>query len=412
MTQDAVSGSANTYLLTAAQPSESALLTVGVLRESYPDERRVALIPASVAALKKVKLHVVVQAGAGQAAGFRDADYVAQGAEIAADRAAVLSRVDLLVQVRTAGANADAGQADVAAFRPGQTIIGLCDPLGRPDVARAFAERGVMTFSLELLPRITRAQSMDVLSSQASIAGYKAVILAADLVPKLYPMMMTAAGTITAAKVFVIGAGVAGLQAIATARRLGAVVKATDVRSAAKENVLSLGAKFVEMSLEDAAGAGGYAKAMDDDFYKRQQEAITPAIAESDVVISTAAVPGRKAPLLISAAMVRAMSPGSIVIDLAAEQGGNCELTQPGETVVVENGVSVVGCVNLSATVPFHASQMFSRNATAFLLSLVKDGRWAINRDDEIVRGTLVTVDGQVVHPKVREALGLDAGER
>jgi NAD(P) transhydrogenase subunit alpha len=269
----------------------------------------------------------------------------------------------------------------------------------------------VLTFSLELLPRITRAQSMDVLSSQASIAGYKAVILAANLVPKLYPMMMTAAGTITAAKVFVIGAGVAGLQAIATARRLGAVVKATDVRSAAKENVFSLGAKFIDMGVEDAAGAGGYAKGMDADFYRHQQAALAPTIAESDVIITTAAVPGKKAPLLISAEAVRSMSPGSIVIDLAAEQGGNCELTKPNETVV-ENGVSVIGCVNLAATVPFHASQMFSRNATAFLLSLVKDGRWAIDRDDEIVQGTLITADGQVVHPQVHELLGQDAGER
>ena len=245
---------------------------------------------------------------------------------------------------------------------------------------------------------------MDVLSSMASIAGYKAVILAAGLVPKIYPMMMTAAGTITAAKVFIIGAGVAGLQAIATARRLGAVVKATDVRSAAKENVLSLGAKFIEMGAEDAAGAGGYAKAMDAEFYRRQQLALAPTIAESDVIITTAAVPGKKAPLLISADSVRSMSPGSLVVDLAAEQGGNCELTKPGETVV-ENGVSVIGCVNLPSTVPFHASQMFSRNVTAFLLLLVRDGRWAINRDDEIVQGTLVTADGQVVHPKIRELL-------
>ncbi len=411
MTRDDVSGSADTDLLPATQPSESPPLVIGVMRESYPGERRVALIPASVAALKKVKLNVVVEAGSGAAAGFSDAEYVTQGAEILADRAAVLARADVLVQVRAAGANAVAGQADIAAFRKGQAIIGLCDPLGRPDVARALAERGVLTFSLEMLPRITRAQSMDVLSSQASIAGYKAVILAANLVPKLYPMMMTAAGTITAAKVFVIGAGVAGLQAIATARRLGAVVKATDVRSAAKENVFSLGAKFIDMGVEDAAGAGGYAKGMDADFYRRQQAALAPTIAESDVIITTAAVPGKKAPLLISAEAVRSMSSGSIVIDLAAEQGGNCELTKPNETVV-ENGVSVIGCVNLPATVSFHASQMFSRNATAFLLSLVKDGRWAINRDDEIVQGTLVTADGQVVHPKVHELLGQDAGER
>lgn len=405
MPEKTVFGPAGTSVVESDPSAARNPLCAGVVCESYPDERRVALTPSSVPALKKAKLDVLVQAGAGSAAGHRNADYAAQGAEIIADRNEVFSRCGVLLQVRAGGANPDAGQGDLAAFRPGQTIIGLCDPLARPDSARALAERGVMTFALELLPRITRAQSMDVLSSMASIAGYKAVILAANLVPKLYPMMMTAAGTISAAKVFVIGAGVAGLQAIATARRLGAVVKATDVRSAARDDVLSLGAKFVEMSLGDAAGTGGYAKAMDADFYKRQQEMIAPAIAESDVVITTAAVPGRRAPLLISAEAVRSMAPGSIVVDLAAEQGGNCELTKPRETIT-ENGVLVVGCVNLPATVPFHASQMFSRNATAFLLSLVKEGRWAIDRDDEIVQGTLVTADGQVVHPRVRELLG------
>jgi NAD(P) transhydrogenase subunit alpha len=246
---------------------------------------------------------------------------------------------------------------------------------------------------------------MDVLSSQASIAGYRAVLLAGERSPKMFPMMMTAAGTITAAKVFAIGAGVAGLQAIATARRLGAVVKATDVRSVAKDDVQSLGAKFVDMVLGDAAGGGGYAKGMDADFYQRQQAALAPIIAESDVVITTASVPGRKAPLLVSAEMVRSMSPGSLVIDLAAEQGGNCEPTRPWETIE-ERGVSVIGCVNLPAAVPFHASQMFSRNATTFLLSLVKEGRWAIDHADEIAQGTLVTVEGRVVHPRVNEVLG------
>ncbi len=408
MTTDVVSEAADTYSLSASSPPERPLI-VGVVRETFPGERRVALIPASVAALRKAKLNVIAQAGAGEAAGFRDDDYKAQGAEVLADRTEVFARADVLVHARAAGANADAGQADIARLRVGQTVIGMCDPMTRPDITRQLAERGATMFALELLPRITRAQSMDVLSSQASIAGYKSVLLAASLAPKMFPMMMTAAGTITAAKVFVIGAGVAGLQAIATARRLGAVVKATDVRSAAKDDVLSLGAKFIELSLGDAAGAGGYAKGMDADFYRRQQEAITPSIAEADVVITTASVPGKKAPQLVTAVMVRAMSPGSIIIDLAAEQGGNCELTKPGATIV-ENGVSVIGCVNLSATVPFHASQMLSKNITTFLLSLVKDGRWAINHDDEIVQGTLVTSDGQVVHPKVRELL--DANEQ
>ncbi len=386
-------------------------LVVGVLRETFPDERRVALVPAAVTTLRKAKLEVVVQSGAGAAAGFVDADYVAAGAELLADRAEVMGRADIVVQVRTAGANADAADADIAMLRPGQAVIGMCNPLGSPEFMRRIAERGALSFALELLPRITRAQGMDVLSSQASIAGYKAVLLAGERSQKMFPMMMTAAGTIMASKVFIIGAGVAGLQAIATARRLGAVVKATDVRSVAKDDVLSLGAKFVDMGLGDAAGGGGYAKGMDADFYQRQQAALSPVIAESDVVITTAAVPGRKAPRLVSAEMVRSMSAGSLVIDLAAEQGGNCELTRPRETVV-ENGVLVIGCVNLSASVPFHASQMFSRNMTNFLLSLVADGRWAINREDEIVQGTLVTADGQVVHPKVHELLASDATAR
>ena len=399
-----------TYSL-PGKAADSKPLVVGVTRETFREERRVALIPASIAALKKAKLEVVVQSGAGTAAGFVDADYISAGIEVLASREEVFARADILLQVRTAGANPEAADADIALLRPGQVMIGMCNPLGRPEFMRRIAERGAMSFALELLPRITRAQSMDVLSSQASIAGYKSVLLAGERSPKMFPMMMTAAGTITAARVFVIGAGVAGLQAIATARRLGAVVKATDVRSVAKDDVQSLGAKFVDMGLGDAAGGGGYAKGMDADFYQRQQAALSPVIAESDIVITTAAVPGRTAPRLVSAAMVRSMSPGSLVIDLAAEQGGNCELTRPWETVV-ENGVSIIGCVNLPTTVPFHASQMFSRNATTFLLSLVKEGCWAINREDEIVQGTLVTADGQVVHPKVHEALASDAGER
>lgn len=386
-------------------------LVVGVLGETFPCERRVALVPASIATLKKAKLDVIAQAGTGTAAGFVDSAYISAGIELLPSREEVVARADILLQVRTAGANPDSADADIALLRPGQAVIGMCNPLGRPEFMKWIAERGAMAFALELLPRITRAQSMDVLSSQASIAGYKAVLLAGERSPKMFPMMMTAAGTIAAAKVFVIGAGVAGLQAIATARRLGAVVKATDVRSVAKDDVLSLGAKFVDMGLGDAAGGGGYAKGMDADFYQRQQAALAPVIAESDVVITTASVPGRKAPQLVSAEMVRSMSPGSLVIDLAAEQGGNCELTRPGETAV-ENGVSIIGCVNLPASVPFHASQMFSRNVTTFLLSLVGDGRWAINREDEIVQGTLVTFDGQVVHPKVHELLASDAGER
>ena len=387
--------------------TEAVSLTVGVPRESYPGERRVALIPASIAALKKAGLNVVIESGAGTEAGFADDDYAAVGVQVAS-RAEVFNSANVIFQVRAAGANRAAGQADLGLFRPGQWLIGLCDPFTEPALMADLAAKGVSCFALELLPRITRAQSMDVLSSMASIAGYKAVLLAAERLPRLFPMMMTAAGTITPTKVFVMGVGVAGLQAIATARRLGAVVKAYDIRPAVKDEVLSLGAKFVELDLktDNAAGVGGYAKAMDEDFYRRQRELLTQVVGESDVVITTAAVPGKKAPMLVTADMVRRMPKRSMLIDLAAEQGGNCELTRPNETIV-ENGVSVIGCVNLPSTVPFHASQMYAKNVSTFLLSQVKNGQLSLNRNDELVSNTLVTHEGQVVHSRIREVLGL-----
>jgi NAD(P) transhydrogenase subunit alpha len=387
--------------------TEAMSLTVGVPKETYAGERRVALIPATIAALAKAGLNVVVEAGAGLEAGFPDDEYLAAGARVAS-RQDVFSEAKVLLQVRAAGANRVAGLADFEMFRPGQWLIGLCDPFTDPSLMSELAGRGVSCFALELLPRITRAQSMDVLSSMASIAGYKAVLLAADRSPRLFPMMMTAAGTIAPAKVFVMGVGVAGLQAIATARRLGAVVKAYDIRPAVKEEVLSLGAKFVELDLktDNAAGTGGYANAMDEEFYKKQRELLTQVVSESDVVITTAAVPGKKAPMLVTAEMVRGMPKRALLVDLAAEQGGNCELTRPGETVV-ENGISIIGCVNLPATAPFHASQMYARNVSTFLLSQVKNGQLALNCADELICNTLVTHKGQVVHPKVREVLGL-----
>jgi NAD(P) transhydrogenase subunit alpha len=275
---------------------------------------------------------------------------------------------------------------------------------------RALGAEGVTGFAVELIPRITRAQSMDALSSMATIAGYKAVVLAADTLPQLFPMLMTAAGTISAARVFVVGAGVAGLQAIATARRLGAVVEAYDVRPAVKEQVLSLGAKFVELPLEaaDAQDKGGYAKAMDEDFYRRQRETMSRVVAQSDVVITTAAVPGKKAPVLITGAMLEAMKPGSVVVDLAAEQGGNCELTRPGETLV-HGGVTILGPLNVPSSIPHHASQMYAKNITNFVRPMLKDGALGIDTSDELVRETLVVRDGEVVHPRVRELLGLPA---
>lgn len=387
---------------------DAPVLIVGVPRETYPDERRIALIPASVALLKKSGFDVIIETGAGAAAGFPDEAYRHEGARIADGRSEVFASADVVLQVRTAGANVDAGKFDLEALREGQTLIGLCEPLTHPQVISDLAHRRVTCLALELLPRISRAQSMDVLSSMASIAGYKAVLLAAETLPRMFPMMMTAAGTITPARVLIVGAGVAGLQAIATSRRLGAVVRAYDIRPAVKEEVLSLGAKFVELELqtEEAAQEGGYAKAMGEEFYRRQRELMARVVAESDVVITTAAVPGKEAPVLVTKEMVQSMAPGSVIVDLAAEQGGNCELTGPKETRV-EHGVAILGCVNLPATVPYHASQMYAKNITTFLLHLVQDGKIALDREDEIISGTLVARDGEVVHPRVREQLGL-----
>ena len=385
---------------------DAGSITVGVPRETYPGERRVALIPSAIAALRKAKINVLIESGAGIAAGFDDAEYTVAGAQIAGTRSEIFASAEVILQVRAAGANRIAAREDFDSLRSGQILIGLCDPFADPSLMSELARRNVTCFALELLPRTTRAQSMDVLSSMASIAGYKAVLLAAESLPRMFPMMMTAAGTITPAKVFVMGVGVAGLQAIATARRLGAVVRAYDIRPAVKDEVLSLGAKFVELDMktDDTATAGGYAKAMDEEFYRRQRELLSHVVAESDIVITTAAVPGKKAPMLVTADMARKMPKGSILIDLAAEQGGNCELTKPNETVI-EGNVTIVGCVNLPTTVPFHASQMFARNISTFLLSIVKDGQLSINREDEIVSNTLVTQGGEVVHPRVREVL-------
>jgi NAD(P) transhydrogenase subunit alpha len=389
-------------------------MIVAALRETFPGECRVALIPASVPPLVKAGWTVRVEAGAGQAAGFTDAQYAEKGAQVVS-RAEAL-QADCLLQVRTLGANPVAGRADLANLRSGQVVIGLCDPLSQPGSANELAERGVTLFALELVPRISRAQAMDVLSSQASIAGYRAVLLAATTLPKIFPMMTTAAGTITPARVFVFGAGVAGLQAIATAKRLGAVVSATDVRAAVKEQVQSLGAKFVESSAAPAGAAaeaaGGYARAMDEDFYQKQREAMREVVAGQDVLITTAAIPGKPAPTLVTAEMVAAMAPGSVIVDLAAERGGNCELTKPGETVVV-NGVTILGPTNLVAEVPNHASQMFAKNVTTLLGHLTtKEGAWNIDTKDEITRDTLVAKDGQVVNEAVRELLGIKPPEK
>ena len=377
-------------------------MRVGIPTESWPGETRVALIPAAVPGLIKAGLDVVVQEGAGRAAGFTDEAYRAQGAALGT-RAEAFS-AEVVLQVRSI-------PGDPSMLRPGQAVIGFADPLGAPEGVARLAASGATLLSMELMPRITRAQSMDALSSMATIAGYKGVLLAAVALPRMFPMLMTAAGTISPARVFIVGAGVAGLQAIATARRLGARVEAYDVRPAVKEQVLSMGAKFVELPLEagDAEDKGGYAKAQDEAFYRRQREMMIKVVAASDVVVTTALIPGRPAPKLITAEMVEAMAPGSVIVDLAAERGGNCELTRPDETVV-HRDVTILGPSNPPALVPYHASQMYSKNITTFLAHLLgKDGAkqpsLPIDPADEITRETLLTQGGAVVHARVTEAL-------
>jgi NAD(P) transhydrogenase subunit alpha len=381
---------------------------VGAVREGYPEERRVALVPAAIPQLAKAGLEVLIEAGAGAAAGYPDAFYADRGGRLVPSRADVFARADVMVQVLGPGANDRTGDADLALIRRGQVVIGFLRPLGAPDAVRGLAAAGATAFAVELLPRITRAQSMDALSAMATVAGYKAALLAADTLPRMFPMLMTAAGTIAPARVLVIGAGVAGLQAIATARRLGAVASAYDVRPAARAEVESVGGRFVELPLEtgDAQDRYGYARAQDEAFYRRQRELMARVVAESDVVIGTAVVPGRRAPVLVTADMVARMAPGSVIVDLAAERGGNCELTRPHHTVVAHD-VTIIGAVNLAGTVPYHASQMYARCVTALLLHLVRDGALRLDPSDEIVRETLLARDGEIVHPRVREALGL-----
>jgi NAD(P) transhydrogenase subunit alpha len=381
-------------------------MRVGIPKETWPGETRVAVIPAGAAVLKKAGLEVAVEAGAGASAGFPDDAYVKQGASVV-DRAAIFDSADVLLTVRATPAGGP--------LRKGQAVIGFADPLGDPEAVRQAGASGATLLSMELMPRITRAQSMDALSSMATITGYKGVLIASNTSPRMFPMLMTAAGTIASARVFIVGAGVAGLQAIATARRLGAKVEAYDVRPAVKEQVLSLGAKFVELPIEsaDAEDKGGYAKAQDEAFYQRQREMMLKVVAASDVVITTALIPGRRAPILLTTEMVEAMAPGSVVVDLAAERGGNCELTKPDE-MVVHRDVAIVGPSNPPALVPYHASQMYSKNIITFLTHLLgktgaQEAALPIDTADEITRETLLTRDGDVVHARVRDLLGARA---
>lgn len=384
-------------------------MIIGVPKESYPGERRVALVPSVLPALAKAGFEVHIQSGAGIDSGYPDSLYVEKGAKIVADRAAVFA-ADIIAQVLCYGSNDITGEQDVPLYRRNQILVGFLRPFGSLEVLQQIAQAGVTSFSVELMPRTTRAQSMDALSAMATVAGYKAVLMAADSHPRIFPMLTTAAGTVTPARVFVIGCGVAGLQAIATARRLGAVISAYDLRPAAKEQVQSLGGRFVELPIEakDAQDARGYARAQDEDFYRRQRELLGKVVQESDVVITAAVIPGKKSPILVTEDMVKGMAPGSVILDLASERGGNCEITETGRTVV-KHGVTIIGAINLAAGVPYHASMMYARNITAFLTHLIKDQKMNLNLEDEIVRETLLTSGGEIVQPRVREFFKLAA---
>ena len=369
-------------------------MKVGVPKETLPGERRVALVPEAARALVKANIQVAVETGAGESAFFSDAAYIDAGANLTDAATAFGGDAVLKVQPPTPD--------EVARLREGGVLISFLQPATNGDAIAALAKRKVTAFSLDLVPRISRAQSMDALSSQAGIAGYKAVLLAANHLPKFFPLLMTAAGTVAPARVLVMGAGVAGLQAIATARRLGAVVEAYDVRPAVKDEVKSLGASFLELPLEAQEGTGGYAAAQSEDFLRRQRELIGDRVAASDVVITTAAIPGRKAPILVTADMVRRMRAGSVIIDLAAETGGNCELTEAGKIIQL-GGVTIDGTKNVPSTMPVHASQLYSKNVSTLLLLLVKDGALTLDFTDEIVKGACVTYNGDIVNARAKE---------
>ena len=383
-------------------------MTVGVPKESYPGETRVALVPKHIPALTKAGCSVQVEAGAGEASGIEDSEYADKGATIVTDRKKLLSDADVLLTVRSAGANPDKAEAEAKLFKEGALVIGFLSPYEPHKSFEVLKSRKISSMSMELIPRITRAQSMDALSSMANLAGYKAVLLAGAYAPQMFPMMMTAAGTIPPAKIFIVGVGVAGLQAIATGKRLGAVVRAYDIRPAVKEQVESLGARFVEMKLDtgDAEGKGGYAKEMDEEFYKKQREMMMDVVADSDIVITTAAIPGKPSPRLVTKEMVDGMKRGSIIIDLAAERGGNCELTKAGEEVNYK-GVRIHGPLNIPASLPANASDLYSKNTSNLLTYLIKEGVLTLDSEDEIVQATLVTHAGDAPNEAIRDRLEL-----
>lgn len=383
-------------------------MIVGIPRELKPGETRVAMIPANMQGLIAKGVEFIVESDAGLTAGFSNELYQAAGATIGNNRADVFAKADIIFQVQSFGANEINAHDDLAYLRPGQLIAGMMDPLGSPAIAEQLAKTGVSAIAMELVPRISRAQSMDVLSSMATLAGYKAVLLGASLAPRIMPMLMTAAGTLKPMRTFIMGVGVAGLQACATAKRLGGVVEAYDVRPAARDQILSVGAKPIELDLETESSEdkGGYAKAQGEDFIRRQQELMTAVLAEQDLVITTAAIPGAKSPILVTADMVKAMKPGSVIVDLAAERGGNCELTKLGETVVA-HGVTIIGPDNLAATVPNHASQMYGKNLETLLGHLLdKENNLVLDFEDEIIFETVIAHNQDVPHKRMRALLG------
>ncbi|MEC4984139.1 MAG: Re/Si-specific NAD(P)(+) transhydrogenase subunit alpha [Oscillatoria sp. PMC 1068.18] len=376
-------------------------MKIAIAKEIEVGERRVALIPDTVAKLVKQGWEILVESGAGEGSFFADEAYEAAGAKIVADTNALWHQADVLLKVGVPK------EHEIDQLREGANLISLLNPLGKPELAEKLAHRKVTAFGMELIPRTSRAQSMDALSSQAGVAGYKAVLLGAAALPKFFPMLTTAAGTIRPAKVFVIGAGVAGLQAIATARRLGAVVEAFDIRPAVKEEVQSLGAKFVEVKLdEDTVADGGYAKEVSEDSKKRSQELIADRVAVSDVVITTAQVPGKKAPILVTDAMIAQMQPGAVIVDLAGEQGGNCEGTEAGKDIQ-RHGVTIIGPINLPSSMPVHASQMYSKNISTFLEYMLKDGELKLDFADDIIASTCITYAGEIRNQRVKDALGV-----
>jgi len=382
---------------------------IGIPAEIKTAEKRVAMSPANVQSLTDKGVKVLFQTNAGDAAGYPDGLYTEAGATISADRAGIFAQADIILQVQSFGSNNENSEADLASLRSGQLVIGMMDPLASPQAAQAVAEKGATAIALELVPRISRAQSMDVLSSMATLAGYKAVLMGASAAPRIFPMLMTAAGTLQPARVLIMGVGVAGLQACATAKRLGAVVEAYDVRPAAREQIISVGAKPVELDLDtgESEGAGGYAKAQGEDFLKRQRELMTAVVAEQDIIITTAAIPGAKSPILVTEDMVKAMKPGSVIVDLAAERGGNCDLTEEGKTVVA-HGVTILGPQNVPSELAYHASQMYGKNMQTLLeLILDEEGNLNLDFNDEIVAGTVVAHEGEIPHPHMRKLLGL-----